>query len=129
MDEMSATYLPFLQKMSKTFNSSNLTLENIWELYDTINSDIYLGRRLPANFTEDDYNNLEHLRNWAFEVASGGKVSGMLNTLSLTKVLSTFDTRTKLPKSYFPKMSFFFEHDTNLLCKYLTLNMSSSDCI
>lgn len=62
---MNNTYYPFIKKMIPLFNlSTNATLETIEVLSGDLEVDEHLGRKFPANFTDDDWKNMKHLRSW-----------------------------------------------------------------
>lgn len=51
--------------MIPLFNlSTNATLETIEVLSGDLEVDEHLGRKFPANFTDDDWKNMKHLRSW-----------------------------------------------------------------
>jgi hypothetical protein len=41
-------------------------LAGLVELYDTVACDLNLGRAMPANFTEKDFNELRYIQNYLF---------------------------------------------------------------
>ncbi len=59
----------------------------------------------------------------------GGNVAGILNTIKINKILSVFDTRTRLPNTYFPKLNLLSGHDGDVITMNLLLNISSSKCV
>lgn len=42
------------------------------DLYDTIVSDLYLGRKLPARFTDEDFNKLQYVQRYIFALLYEG---------------------------------------------------------
>lgn len=56
---MNLTYAPFMKKLISLFNlPSNATFQTVSDVYDVLHVDKYLGRPLPANFTQADFLNL-----------------------------------------------------------------------
>jgi hypothetical protein len=41
-------------------------LKGLIKLYDTVACDLNLGRAMPANFTEKDFNELRYIQNYLF---------------------------------------------------------------
>jgi hypothetical protein len=67
---MNVIYYPFIKRMSEIFNFTvdNQSLLSLTRCYDAISVDMYLGRPIPPQFTEDDYKNLKHITNWYFYI-------------------------------------------------------------
>lgn len=59
----------------------------------------------------------------------GGNIAGILNTIKMNKIISLFDTRVRLPNSYYPKMNLLSGHDGDIISMNLLLNISSSECV
>lgn len=57
---MLLTYSPFLRRMATTYNvdPSAMNFTKLASLYDTIRADRYLGRKLPAGFSQADLQNI-----------------------------------------------------------------------
>ena len=53
----------------------------------------------------------------------------MINSLKLNKIISNFEMRTRLPKTYSPKMTFLGGHDVDIASLNILLNISSSSCV
>lgn len=58
-------------------------------------------------------------------VSSLNNVSIMYNSGKLQKIISAFDMRTKLPKTYALKWTFLSGHDTDIAAMYIGLNLST----
>lgn len=127
---MNLTYYPFMKKTIQVFNlSSNSTFATLSSLFDTLIVDKFLGRPLPAGYTEDDLMNLQHLHNWLNNVKFSGTVSRVINSRKYTKVLNEFDNRIKNLNTYPLKWTFLSAHDTDVLPAQTDLNFSSYQCI
>lgn len=128
---MNMTYYPFMKRMSTMFNFSmvtNGTFLSLLRSYDAATVDKYLGRPMPKGFTDEDYDNLEHIANWFYYVAMANKNGFMANTLKFQRIINLFDLRVRLPDTYPLKWSFWSGHDTDILAMYLALNISSAAC-
>jgi hypothetical protein len=55
-NEMVLTYNPFLKKIANIFkiDPASMNFTKLSTLYDTVQVDRYLGRQLPANFSQAD---------------------------------------------------------------------------
>lgn len=117
--------------MRDTFNLNStleLNIAYMAELYDVIACDRYLGRKLPDNFTQEDYNNLRHLAHYIMLTAYADTVSKALSTPFFQKIIYEFDMKLKNTSS-FRKFSMFSGHDTNVAPTLTFLNLSSAKCI
>ena len=94
-------------------------------VYDAASVDRYLGRPLPAGFTEEDYKNAQHMTNWYYLVAMSNNNSLMANTLKLQRLINHFDLRSRLLNNYPLKWTMMFAHDTDILSIHIGLNTSS----
>jgi len=54
---MVLTYNPFLKKMANMFkiDLASMNFTKLASLYDTLQVDRYLGRKLPADFSQADF--------------------------------------------------------------------------
>ena len=79
---MVLTYTPFLRKTANSFglDSNSMNFTKLSALYDTVNVDRYLGKTLPYGFSQDDFNNLQHLYNWYTHFTRSFNLSKALNT-------------------------------------------------
>jgi hypothetical protein len=57
---MILTYTPFLKKIANTFkiDPASMNFTKLASLYDTVRVDKYLGRKLPADFSSADLENM-----------------------------------------------------------------------
>jgi hypothetical protein len=53
----------------------------------------------------------------------------MINTYKFNKLISLFDLRTKLPKTYAIKMTIMSAHDSDMVPLQTDLNISSAQCV
>ena len=131
-DEMTATYTPFLRKLTTLFYKNQtqlIKLDQVIDVFDTLNVDRYLGRPLPANISQEDYKNLDHLNSWYYTYTLSRNLSHLINTYKLKKVVTEFENRVRLPNTYATKMTIMSVHDTDIASLLTDLNLTSSDCI
>ena len=130
VQEMNATYQPFLRRMTTLFNYTlpNNTFLGVLRLYDVVNVDKHLGRPFPPGFTDEDFDNLRHLANWYYLVTQLGDNIPMINSEKFTRLYEVFEARQKIPGSYQLKWTMLSGHDTDLVAMYLGLNISSFQC-
>ena len=129
---MTATYTPFLRKLTTLFYKNQtqpIKLDQVIDVFDTLHVDRYLGRPLPANISEDDYKNLDHLNSWYYTYTLSRNMSHLINTYKLKKVVTEFENRVRLPNTYATKMTIMSVHDTDIASLLTDLNLTSSDCI
>ena len=65
-ESMNLTYTPFLNKMADLFkiDRSKMTFSKIGSLSETLSCDRHLGRSLPPELSNEDYENMRHLFYW-----------------------------------------------------------------
>lgn len=110
------------------FSMDDASLLTLSRCFDAASVDLFLGRPLPPDFTNDDYKNLQHMANWYFYVAVSNQNSLMANTFKFQKIINEFDLRIRLPDSYPLKWTFVSGHDTDILAMHQGLNISSYEC-
>jgi hypothetical protein len=117
-----------MKKMGEMFNFTALNFSSMVGLYDTLLVDKYLGRPLPATFTDADYNNLKHLTYWYSYLRLSYNLSKAFNTNVIKRILEDFDDRINNLHSKPLKWTFLSAHDTNMFTLTGDLNISSADC-
>jgi hypothetical protein len=88
---MTTTYTPFLRKLTTLFyknQTQTIKIDQVIDVFDTLHVDRYLGRSLPANISEDDYKNLDHLNSWYYTFTLSRNLSHLINTYKLKKVIT-----------------------------------------
>lgn len=127
---MVLTYTPFLKKMASTFGieASSMNFTKLSALYDTVRSDKFLGRKLPASFTQEDLNNLEHLYNWHKHFTYTFDLAKAYNTYKFNEVLSVFDSKVKNPNSL-GKWVTISANEIDIIAAQNGLKISSAACI
>ena len=128
-DEMNVTYAPFVKRMIAMFNlSANSTLSSMQSLHGAVQIDLHLGRPLPKDFTDEDFQNLKHLDSWYKQFSWTYDLAKAVNKYRFDKIIGDFDARIKNPTQQF-KWTFLSAHDLDIVPMYNDLNLSSSQCI
>ena len=91
--------------------------------------DRYLNKPLPSYISEDDFRNLLHLNSWYYTFIMSGKLSHLVNTYKLKKVINECENRIRLLNTYATKMTVISCHDTDISALFTDLNISSSQCV
>lgn len=90
-EDMNMTYYPFLKNLTKYFfknQTQTITIEQSIEVFDTLYVDRYLNKPLPSFISENDFANLLHLNSWYYTFIMSGKLSHLVNTYKLKKVIN-----------------------------------------
>ena len=128
-DEMNATYWPFLKKMTQVFNlTGTVTLSTMQSLHGAVQIDLHLNKPLPADFTQEDFQNLKHLDSFYKQFTWGYDLAKAANKYKFDKIIQMFDGRIKNAGQAL-KWTFLSGHDLDLVPLYNDLNLSSSQCI
>ena len=116
--------------MTQLFNlTGNITFQTLNDVYDSIVVDKYLGRPLPQNFSQADFDNLEHLYNWLNNMKFSDTAALVFNARKYAKIVKEFDSRIQNLSGYSLKWSFLSAHDTDILPMQTDLNFSSFSCV
>ena len=77
-----------MAKMKLIFNLSALQLnaETMANLYDTVKSDISLGRTLPSDFGQDDLKELKFMSNYYNALINSGAYADIFSALILSSI-------------------------------------------
>lgn len=128
IDEMNSRYRPFWDRIQSLFQLPySLEMRNCTHIADTASVDLFLNRKLPAGFTNDDYENLYHLQSFLGYLSFANNASKAVCASKLNKILSVFDKRISTP-NWLLKMTVLSGHDTDLFPMQLVMNLSSSAC-
>lgn len=68
------------------------------ELFDVVTCDMYLGRPLPAQFSDYDYAQLKFIQNYLFTLVYGGEPAKVFSTNLVSAILNNMDNRVKKGK-------------------------------
>jgi hypothetical protein len=98
------------------------------QIFGNLHVDKYLGRPMPPNFTDSDYNNMEHLHLWFAFFKNNFDLAKAYTTNILKRVVADFDERIKNHNKT-NKWTFISGHDTDISPMLLNLNISNAQCI
>ena len=115
--------------MAEIFNFTTLNISALDELHDVIVVDKYLGNPMPANFTENDYQNLKHIAMWYDIFLVNFDLARAYDTYVIRRILDDFDDRIKNLNSKALKWTALSVHDSNINALLNYLNISSSSCM
>ena len=117
--------------MRITFNlkSEEANVAGLAELFDVVICDLYLGRPMPANFTQYDFEQLKFIQNYLFSLTYGGKLTSIFSTPMLQGILGNMDNIVKKGKEEVMKYSLYSGHDTNVMPLLNYLNLTNPNCM
>lgn len=114
-------------KILFNLTSSQLNLQTMSDLYDTVVSDLNLGRAMPADFKEEDKKNLKYMYEFYNSLLFGGNFARVLATPSLRMIKEKLTDVQKGSNKL--KASFVFGHHSNVLPLLSVLDLTSPECI
>ncbi len=85
----------FTDKIRLVFNltSTQANVGNLQELADTIICDKYLGRDLPAAFTDSDYRQIYYIRNYMLSSLYSAEVTQILSSPYVSILLHNLELK------------------------------------
>ena len=96
-------------------------------LYDTVRSDLSLGRKLPSDFSSDDMKQLKFMSNYYNSLLNSGSYADIFSALILNQVEAKM--RDIIHSKSQRKWSMFFMKEMNMMPLVTKLNLTSSDCL
>lgn len=125
---MNITYTPFFKKLCNIFNIpfDEFNFPKITQLSTNLIIDRYLGKPFPTVFTEEDYQNIQHLHSWYNYFIYRGDLAKAKIFWKASKIISDFDSRIQNVNAKIPKFIFLSGHDTDIFPFNNILNFSSS---
>jgi len=96
------------------------------DLYETLYSDLYLGRPLPTSYNEGDNKNLKYIYEYYNALLFDGNFAKVLST-PFFRMLGT--TLSDALKKINLKFTMVVGHRSNLLPLVTLLNLTSADCL
>lgn len=99
------------------------------ELFDIVTCDMFLGRSLPSNFNDYDYNQLTFIHDYLFAVLYGGQSGKVFSTPFMSAVLGNMDNVAKKGKEEVKKYSIYSGHDTTIMPMLMFLNLTTPECM
>ena len=127
---MLLTYTPFLKQVATTFGiePSSMNFSRLAALYDTVRTDRYLGRALPASLKETDLTNMEHLYHWYGHFSRVNELGKAYNTYKFNQIISAFDNKIKSPSSQAKWLTISVQ-EVDLWVAQNALGIASAGCI
>lgn len=118
-----------IAKMKLIFNLTILqsTIATMSNLYQTLISDINLGRKLPKEFTDYDLKNLRFIANYYDTLIFAGNFGRVLATPTLRMIRNNLSTASARKNA--KKMTLNFGHRSNLLPLMTSLNLTTAECV
>lgn len=91
-------------------------------------ADLNLGRKLPADFTDQDFLQLKYVQNYFLILIYGEQLARVVSTPVATLLLHNMQQRIdgNLPNR---KLTVFSGHDTNVAPMLSFLNLSDAECV
>ncbi len=129
-NEMALTYSPFMKRMATLFQIDPLSMNftKLASLYDTVRVDRYLGRPLPAELTQADLSNMEHLYDWYNHLVYTSDLAKAYNTFKFNTVINRFDYKTGNVSGE-GKWTTLSVDEVDIVTAQTSLNISSALCI
>lgn len=111
----------------------NLTLQEsnvagLAELYDTLVADNYLGRPLPSQLTDDDYEKLSFIQRYLFTLVYEEEPARIFNAPFVNNMISNMENVIKGNYGV-KKLSAYSAHDSNVVPLLVYFNLTSSECL
>ena len=101
-------------------------LPTMADLYETIYADLTLGRKMPAEFTEGDLQDLKHMSDLYNTLLYNGDFAKVTSTVYLRHIsLRLYGAL----KGLNIRISFAFGHQSNLHPLVTLLNLTSTSCL
>jgi hypothetical protein len=120
----------FLLKVQRVFNFTQpTTFQTITDLFGTLQTQKYLGHKLPSSFTEQDYNSMELLRSWHDYFRYAGKLNNIFASNMISRMIDNFDGRIQNITTQRLKWTFLNVHDSHIVNFASVLNITSDLCV
>jgi hypothetical protein len=115
--------------MKVLFNLTNTqaTLPVMSDLYETLLADRYLGRPLPAEYNDNDEQNLKYMFEYYNTLIQDGNFARVLATPSLRMLRKKLENVVSNKTTN--KMTFITCHSSNLWPMLTLFNLTSTECI
>jgi hypothetical protein len=97
-------------------------------LYDTLACDNYLGRPMPSQFTDKDYQTLMFLHRYLFSLVYEDEPSRIFNAPYVHALLSNMELAIQ-GKLGVKKLSIYSGHDINVVPLMVFFNLTSAECL
>ena len=117
-----------IEKLANIFklNEKQKNLKTIADLYDTVISDLNLGRKMPSDFYSSDLKDLKFMNEIYRTLVFNGNLAKVLSTPMLRMIRAKLNGVINKSKV---KFSFLFGHQPNLHTLITILNLTNTDCL
>lgn len=58
------------------------------ELFDVVICDLNLGRKMPADFSQEDFRHLKYVQNYLFDLLYSGELASIFSTTVVSAILN-----------------------------------------
>lgn len=103
-------------------------LAGLIELYDVVAADRNLGRKLPTEFTEEEFKQLKFVQNYFLILVYAGELAKVVSTPIAKTVIENMQQIIG-GKYGDKKLTVFSGHDTNVAPMLSFLNLSDAECV
>lgn len=116
--------------MTKLFNIplAESNIGGLVALYDTLACDNYVGRKMPDQFTDRDYQTLMFIHRYMFALLFEDIPSQIFNAPYVNTMLGNME-KVIQNKLDVKKLSIYSGHDTNVVPLLVFYNLTSSECL
>lgn len=116
--------------MTKLFNIplAESNLAGLVALYDTLVCDNYVGRKMPDQFTDRDYQTLMFIHRYMFTLIFEDIPARIFNAPYINTMLNNMEKVIK-KKLDVKKLSILSAHDTNVVPLLVFYNLTSAECL
>ena len=103
-------------------------LAGLVELYDVVVADRNLGRKIPPEFTEEDFQRLKYVQNYFLILIYTDHLAKVVSTPIIKAVVDNMEKliEGKLGQR---KLTVYSGHDTDVAPMLSFLNLSSAECV
>ena len=103
-------------------------LAGLVELYDVVVADRNLGRKIPPEFTEEDFQRLKYVQNYFLILIYTDHLAKVVATPIITAVVDNMEKliEGKLGQR---KLTVYSGHDSDVAPMLSFLNLSSAECV
>ena len=115
----------FTDKMRLVFNltTDQSTVAGLFDLYDVVISDKYLGRPMPDNFSDYDFDQLKFVQDYYFTLTYGGDPAKIYSTSVMKGILANMNA-AKDPANK-KKFSVYSTHGASVMALLNFFNLTS----
>jgi hypothetical protein len=107
-----------------------MNVSSMTRLYDTLVSDLTLGKALPKEWSSSDMRNLKYMSDYYTMLLNGGSYGKIFSTLVMMTLKEKMESVMQGGlSSEYRKWSMFISRESTLAPLLTVLNLSSAECI